>query len=108
MRRLCCTAQFVAALALAGCGTVEVFGRYDLPEGPGVAAAPWPRLIDTPATPAPGSYTVAAPDPTRGVRVRESLDAEAAVAAVRAGELAAPIMTETERAELSRRARRRR
>jgi hypothetical protein len=107
MQRLWCTAQFVAALALSGCGTVGLFGEYDLPEDPAVEAAPWPRLVDTPTAPPVGEYTDAVPDPTRGEMVNRRLTAEAAVAAVRAGELAGPVIPEEEREELFRRARRR-
>ena len=107
MRRLCCTAQFVAALALSGCGTVEIFGTYDLPESAAVAAAPYPRLIDTPSAPAPGSYTAAVPDPATGDRIQSDLSADAVVASVRAADLAGPVIPEEVRARMRRRARRR-
>jgi len=93
---------------LGGCGTVQLFGTYDLPEEPHVANAPWPRLVDTPAAPPAGSYSAAVPDPAKGAATQASLATEAAVAAVRAERIATPIMTDEERAELFRRARRRR
>lgn len=105
MLRLCCTAQFVAALALAGCGTVEIFGRYDLPEDPAVEATPYPRLVDTPTAPAAGQYTDAVPDPERGRAVERDLAAEAAVASVRAQVLAGPVIDPAERERMLRRAR---
>lgn len=108
MRRLCCTAQFVAALALAGCGTVEVFGRYDLPEEPHVAEAPWPRLVDTPDAPPAGTYTAAAPDPARGDRANRDLKTAASVAAVRAELLSAPVIAKEDKQAIERRATRRR
>ena len=106
MLRLCCTAQFVAALALAGCGTVEVFGRYDLPEDPAVEATPYPRLVDTPVAPAQGEYTAAVPDPTDGARQQTDLSAQAVVANAQARALAQPVISPEERARLMRRAKR--
>lgn len=105
MLRLCCTAQFVAALFLAGCGTVEVFGKYDLPEDPSIETTPYPRLIDTPGAPAVGEYTAAAPDPARGAGVNRDLTTEAALASVRARELSAPILSDREREALFQKAR---
>jgi hypothetical protein len=102
MSRFCCSAQIVAAAsaaallaalpgALAGCGTMELFHTYDLPEDPKVAAAPWPRLIDTPAAPPVGVYTPAVPDPAAGVLAQSDLAAAGAAADARAAELAAPV-----------------
>ena len=105
MLRLCCTAQFVAALLLAGCGTVEVFGKYDLPEDPSVESTPYPRLVDTPTAPAVGEYSAAVPDPERGAGVTRDLTTEAALASVRARELSAPILSDAERNALFRKAR---
>ncbi len=105
MRRLCCTAQFVAALALSGCGTVELFGQYDLPEDPAVETTPYPRLVDTPTAPAPGEFSAAVPDPARGAAVERQLAAEAAVAAVRASALSGPVIDPVERERMLRRAR---
>ena len=106
MRRLCCTAQFVAALALAGCGTVDLFGQYDLPEDPAVESTPYPRLVDTPTAPAVGEYTAAVPDPERGKAISQQLAAEAAVAELRARELSRPVIEPAERDRMLRRARR--
>lgn len=105
--RLCCTAQFVAVLALTGCGTVGVFGRYDLPESPGVADAPWPRLVDTPSVPAPGTYSAAVPDPASGAAARNDLLAEAIAADAQARALSEPVIDEAERRRLTRAGRRR-
>ena len=104
MKRLCCTAQFVAALALAGCGTVEVFGRYDLPESAEVEATPYPRLVDTPTAAARGEYSAAVPDPAAGARQQTDLSAEAVVANAQARALAEPVISPEERARLLRRA----
>ncbi|MEM7212946.1 MAG: hypothetical protein AAF479_13815 [Pseudomonadota bacterium] len=101
--RLCCTAQFVALIAfagLSGCGTIGLFGAYDLPEDPAVADAPWPRLIDIPDAPAAGAYTRAAPDPRNGERTQADLAVAAVFAESRAEELAAPVISEEEKAAL--------
>jgi hypothetical protein len=98
MSRFCCSAQIVAAAlfaalpgTLAGCGTRALFHTYDLPENPSVAAAPWPKLIDTPAAPPVGVYTPAVPDPAAGVLAQSDLAAAGAAADARAAELAAPV-----------------
>jgi hypothetical protein len=112
MPRFCCSAQIVAAAALAGaamlagCGTVELFGKYDLPESPEVAAAPWPRLVDTPAAPPVGVYSEQVPDPTEGVAAQADLGAAAAGANARAAELAPPVIGGAERAAMLAAARR--
>jgi hypothetical protein len=110
MPRLCCTAQFAAAcavtLALSGCGTVGIFGQYDLPESPEVADAPWPRLVDTPSAPPLGEYTDAVPDPAKGARTQTDLSASALVAEIRARELSAPVISDAEKARMLRRANR--
>ena len=106
MKRLCCTAQFVAALSLAGCGTVEIFGRYDLPESPEVETTPYPRLIDTPSAPAQGEYTAAVPDPADGARTQTDLSTRAVVASAQARALAQPVISPEERARMLRRAKR--
>jgi hypothetical protein len=110
MSRFCCTAQIVAALAgvvaLSGCGTVELFGKYDLPESPHVASAPWPRLIDTPDAPPVGVYSPAVPDPAEGALAQTDLGAAAARANTRAVALAQPVIGEAERAAMLAAARR--
>lgn len=108
MKRLCCTAQIVAVVLLSGCGTAEVFGRYDLPESESVADAPWPRLADTPAAPAPGAYSAAVPDPARGEALLRDLGAEAVAADARAGVLAGPVIPTAEKDAMLRRAKRKR
>lgn len=117
MRRLCCSAQYVAArvgwkaailLVVAGCGTVDLFGRYDLPEGAEVADAPYPRLIDVPQAPEQGSYTASVPDPIEGARAQADLAAEAVVAERAAQELSGPVISDAEKARLLARAKRKR
>lgn len=117
MTRLCCSAQYVAArvgfkiavlLVVASCGTVELFGQYDLPEGAEVADAPYPRLIDVPQAPEQGSYTASVPDPVQGARTQADLSAEAVVAERAAEELSGPVISEAEKARLLARAKRKR
>ena len=90
------------AAFLAGCGTVDLFGRYDLPEDPATADAPYPRMVDTPAAPAPKQ-----PQPVRGPRRGcADLTATAVAAEIRRDALSAPVLSEAERAEMQRRAQR--
>lgn len=89
--------SMVAALSLAGCGTVELFGKYDLPEGPEVEASPYPRLIDTPDAPSAGEYTSATPDPAEGVAIQVDLAAAGQAAAVEAKRLEDPVIPPEER-----------
>ncbi|MEO1468331.1 MAG: hypothetical protein AAFV86_04700 [Pseudomonadota bacterium] len=98
------TAAALVALApmLAGCGSVELFGRYDLPESEGVAEAPFPRLVDVPEAPPAGTYDADMPDPAEGQAVVDTLRPEAAVQAVRAEALAAPVLSEEDRRRLGR------
>ena len=101
--RLCCTAQIVAvaaAFALSGCGTVGLFGAYDLPPSPGVADAEWPRLIDTPEAPAVGEFTASVPDPATGERTQTDLAVASAFADERRVALAAPVISAEEKAAL--------
>lgn len=99
----CCTAQFVALAvicALSGCSTASIFSEFDTAENPAIADTPWPRLIDVPDTPTPGTYTRAIPDPNIGDRTQADLSVAAVAAEERAGELAAPVITEEEQADL--------
>ena len=101
--QLCCTAQFVALVAtltLSGCGTVKLFGQYDLSEDPAVADTPWPRLVDTPTPPSVGSYSAAVPDPANGTRTQTDLSTAAVFAEGRAKELAAPVISDEEKERL--------
>ncbi|HUF55252.1 MAG TPA: hypothetical protein VMM55_01685, partial [Thermohalobaculum sp.] len=84
-------------LALAGCGTAGLFADHDLPEAPGTAEAPWPRLVDTPASPSPGVYTEAAPDPLEGIAIGAALGSTARAAAERAETLSAPVVPDPPR-----------
>jgi hypothetical protein len=99
-------AATAAVSLLASCGTVELFGKYDLPESPEVAAAPWPRLVDTPAAPPVGVYSAAVPDPAQGEAAQGDLGAAAARANARAAELARPVIGDAERAAMLAAARR--
>jgi len=54
------------ALLTAACGDPEIFDRVATPESPDVAAAPFPKLADTPAAPPTGVFTAATPDPANG------------------------------------------
>ncbi|MEM6487780.1 MAG: hypothetical protein AAF677_05830 [Pseudomonadota bacterium] len=91
-----------AVLALAGCGTADLFTRYDLPEGPGVADAPYPRLVDVPEAPPPGRFDRAAPDPAAGIAVQVDLSQAAADQNARAAALNAPVLSDAERRRLGR------
>lgn len=93
-------ALLAGPVALGGCGTVGVLGAYDLPESESVAAAPYPRLVDTPEAPPPGTFTADVPDPAIGRATLDALGAEASISEARAAELAAPIFTEEERRAL--------
>ena len=104
MARFFCTAQLIALLVLAGCGMAGPFAELDLPEGPGVAAAPWPRLVDVPAAPPVGTYTPAVPDPAIGKQVVENLSVEAAIARARAETLNEPVIAPENRAAMEARA----
>ncbi|MEM9060244.1 MAG: hypothetical protein AAGD13_07245 [Pseudomonadota bacterium] len=90
----------VAALGLSGCGTVGLFGAYDLPQSPEVAEAAWPRLIDTPPAPAPGEFTARVPDPATGERTQTDLSVASAFAEERAAVLSAPVISAEEKAAL--------
>jgi hypothetical protein len=89
----------LAALA-AGCGSARLFTGIALPESPEVAAAPWPRLVDTPEAPPPGSYTADVPDPAQGVAVTVELGEAAREAAGRARALEGPVLGEADRRRL--------
>lgn len=80
-------------LMLGACGTVGLFGEYDLPESPEVDATPYPRLVDVPAAPPPGTYTEAVPDPAEGVALLSDLGPVASGTTARAQTLTAPVVT---------------
>jgi hypothetical protein len=86
---------------LAGCGTVGLFGTYEAPESEDVAAAPWPRLVDVPEAPPPGTHGPAVPDPAEGRRILEELGLRADLAGAEAARLSAPLLSEAERARLA-------
>ncbi|MEM6973586.1 MAG: hypothetical protein AAF577_12355 [Pseudomonadota bacterium] len=88
--------------AISSCGSTELFGRYDLPESPGVASAPYPRLVDVPAAPPPGQTSASVPNPAEGQAVIDGLAPVTAAQARRADALSAPVLTEEERRRLGR------
>lgn len=75
MRQIVGTA--LLALLTAACGDPEIFDRVAAPESAGVAAAPYPKLADTPPAPPVGVYTAAAPNPANGDATLIELAAEA-------------------------------
>ena len=94
-----------AALALGGCAGAEIgprLGGYDLPRGAVARSADWPRLIDMPEAPPPGTFTQAAPDPATGSAEQARLTAEARRLRARAETLAEPVLSPAERARLRR------
>ena len=90
-------AALILLAPLAGCGTTDLFGKYDLPESANVAEADWPRLIDVPSAPPAGEYNDAAPDPARGAEVIRELSSAAADARARAIDLGGLAPAETDR-----------
>ncbi|MEM6678417.1 MAG: hypothetical protein AAF675_11160 [Pseudomonadota bacterium] len=79
-----------------------LFGTYDVPEQPETAEAPYPRLVDVPTAPPPGSFTADAPDPSTGVALRVALGDEAAAQNEAARRLDGPVLTEADRRALGR------
>jgi len=95
-------ALLTLAAVLAGCGTTELFGTYDVPESPEVAEAPWPRLVDTPTPPPQGTYGPGVPDPAQGVAVVSDLTSVATDSAARAETLRDPVLGESDLKQLRR------
>ncbi len=102
MNGFLCSAAFLLLVSLAGCGSAKLFSAHPVPESPGIADAPWPRLVDTPQAPAKGSYGAGVPDPAVGVAATVELGLAARDAAERAEALAEPVLTEAERRRLAR------
>ncbi len=102
MNSFLCSAAFLLLVSLAGCGSARLFSERPVPESPGVAEAPWPRLVDTPEAPAKGSYGAGVPDPATGAAATAELGLAARDAAERAEVLAEPVLTEAERRRLMR------
>ena len=90
----------IAILGLAGCGSIELFGAYDLPEDQQVTDTPWPKLVDTPSAPAPGNFSAEAPDPANGNRTQADLATAAVYAEGRAKALSGPVITDQEKARM--------
>jgi hypothetical protein len=95
MKGFLCTATFLLLATLAGCGGARLFAKQELPVSPGVAEAPWPRLVDTPAVPAPTEVT-----PRDDIATE--LNSLARAAELRAAELAKPVLSDAERRRLTR------
>ncbi|MGF1551656.1 MAG: hypothetical protein ACFBWO_04030 [Paracoccaceae bacterium] len=96
--RLRLFATIALVVSLPACETLDVFERF---EAGGASDAPYPRLVNVPAAPPPGSFSDAAPDPARGRAIRAELDPVAEAQNARAGALAAPVLTEAERRRLA-------
>jgi hypothetical protein len=102
MNGFLCSAAILLLVSLAGCGSAKLFSAHPVPESPGIAEAPWPRLVDTPEAPAKGSYGAGVPDPAVGVAATVELGLAARDAAERAEALNQPVLTEAERRRLTR------
>lgn len=89
MRHIVGTA--ILALMTAACGDPEIFDRVTAPESPGVAAAPYPKLAETPTAPPAGVYTAAAPDPAQGDAILIDLAAEAETSETRRKAVEGPV-----------------
>ena len=97
-----CSAALLLLVSLAGCASAELFSANPVAESPGVADAPWPRLVDTPQAPVKGAYGLGVPDPAIGVAATLELELVARDAAERAEALAEPVLSEAERRRLTR------
>ena len=102
MRGFLCTATFLLLGSLSGCGGAELFEQHGLAESPETAAAPWPRLVDTPEAPPPGEFGPGVPDPVTGAAAAAALVLAAEEAAARAETLSAPVLSEDELRRLGR------
>jgi hypothetical protein len=102
MNGLSRSAAFLLLTSLASCGSAQLFSTYPIAESPGVADAPWPRLVDTPAVPIKGAYSETVPDPAVGIAVTAQLGIVARDAEAQAEALSAPVLTEAERRRLTR------
>jgi hypothetical protein len=82
-------ALLALAWALSGCGEARrVFAAYPEDESPGVAAAPYPALVDMPT---PAALRESAPDPEEGRAIAAALGVEAAAQRAEAERLAPPV-----------------
>lgn len=87
-------------LGLGGCESFRLFNDYETAESADVEAAPWPRLVDVPPAPPPGTFTEAVPDPVQGIAVQTELSLAASGAGTRRSDLAAPVLAEADRERL--------
>ncbi|HSF96561.1 MAG TPA: hypothetical protein VLA52_16165 [Thermohalobaculum sp.] len=100
MKVFLCTAAILLLGSVAGCGSKGLFKAQEFPESPEAAAAPWPRLVDTPAAPPKGQFGPGVPDPAEGTAAAVELTLAARDAAERAAALAPPPLTEAEKRRL--------
>ncbi len=96
----------LGAIAVAGgCSLGEGLGpdlsAYDLRPAP-TAPAAWPRLVDVPTPPPPGTFSPEIPDPATGAATQARLAADAARLGAAAATLSAPVLSEADRARLRR------
>ena len=89
MRHIVGTA--ILALMTTACGDPEIFDRVTAPESPGVAAAPYPKLAETPSAPPAGVYTAASPDPAQGDAILIDLATEAETSEIRRKAVEGPV-----------------
>ncbi|MEM9198380.1 MAG: hypothetical protein AAGD12_11085 [Pseudomonadota bacterium] len=93
-----------AAAALSGCAGAVVgpdLGGYNIGQSDDVRSADWPRLIDIPDPPAPGTFTAAVPDPAEGAAAEARLRAAASRMRARADALAEPVLSAADRRRLT-------
>ncbi len=100
MKRFAALSAIALLAVLPACESFRLFNDYRVVESPDVATAPWPRLVDTPETPPPGTFTEDIPDPAVGVAVQSALSDGARQAGPRADALAAPVIDPAGRARL--------
>lgn len=90
-----------AAVSACGTGSDLLIG-YDLPPETENVQGDWPRLVDAPQAPPPGSYSAATPDPAQGQAILGALSADAAAAAAVAETLSGPVIPPDEAERLRR------
>ncbi|MEM7669555.1 MAG: hypothetical protein AAF317_10460, partial [Pseudomonadota bacterium] len=83
-----------------GCGTIGLFGSYDVRESADVADAEWSRLVDVPQAPEVGAYSDSVPDPAIGIALGADVGQITSEADAKAQRLAAPVLTDEDRAAM--------
>ncbi|MEO0623198.1 MAG: hypothetical protein AAF183_13320 [Pseudomonadota bacterium] len=104
MKRFAGLISAALVLGLGGCESFRLFNDYQAVESPEVETAEWPRLVDVPEAPPPGTYSAEVPDPVVGVAVDSELSAAAAEADAQRARASQPVLSETERDDLAERA----